>query len=229
MKENTKKIKHTPVGQIIMEVASHFQLYGYHFNDNEANIRAEIVDPIIKALGWRMDNNTLYREVKCKSSAQRVDYALFKDNVCRFIIEVKSLNTFLKEGERKQLMKYLQDPRFATAKYNFAAREFCEEYLYDDKGNVMFIYVLTPDVELNMSSAYELRMWFDGDRLLRFMAKKAEGLDYIDIPSLRKAKFTEVYSGTAIPELYQDETNRCKQRAERFLAMFKGIDENTYL
>lgn len=119
--------------------------------------------------------------------------------------------------------------RFATAKYNFAAREFCEEYLYDDKGNVMFIYVLTPDVELNMSSAYELRMWFDGDRLLRFMAKKAEGLDYIDIPSLRKAKFTEVYSGTAIPELYQDETNRCKQRAERFLAMFKGIDENTYL
>lgn len=117
MKENTKKIKHTPVGQIIMEVASHFQLYGYHFNDNEANIRAEIVDPIIKALGWRMDNNTLYREVKCKSSAQRVDYALFKDNVCRFIIEVKSLNTFLKEGERKQLMKYLQDPRFATAKY----------------------------------------------------------------------------------------------------------------
>lgn len=117
MKENTKKIKHTPVGQIIMEVASHFQLYGYHFNDNEANIRAEMVDPIIKALGWRMDNNTLYREVKCKSSAQRVDYALFKDNVCRFIIEVKSLNTFLKEEERKQLMKYLQDPRFATSKY----------------------------------------------------------------------------------------------------------------
>ena len=29
--------------------------------------------------------------------------------------------------------------RFATAKYNFAAREFCEEYLYDDKGNVMYV------------------------------------------------------------------------------------------
>lgn len=119
--------------------------------------------------------------------------------------------------------------RFATAKYNFAAREFCEEYLYDDKGRVMFIYVLTPDVELDMSSAYELRMWFDGDRLLRFMAKKADGLDYIDIPSLRKAQFKEVYSGTTIPELYRDETDRCKQRAKRFLTMFKGIDENTYL
>ena len=34
--------------------------------------------------------------------------------------------------------------RFVTAKYNFAAREFYEEYLYDDKGQVMFIYAITP-------------------------------------------------------------------------------------
>lgn len=58
MKENTKKIKHTPVGQIIMEVASHFQLYGYHFNDNEANIRAETyrsrIHWVIFAYIWRM-------------------------------------------------------------------------------------------------------------------------------------------------------------------------------
>ena len=32
--------------------------------------------------------------------------------------------------------------RFTTAKYNFAAREFYEEYLYDNKGNVMFIYAI---------------------------------------------------------------------------------------
>ena len=30
--------------------------------------------------------------------------------------------------------------RFTTIKYNYAAREFYEEYLYDDKGQVMFIY-----------------------------------------------------------------------------------------
>ena len=57
--------------------------------------------------------------------------------------------------------------RFTTAKYNFAAREFYEEYLYDAKGQVMFIYVLTPDVADDLSP-YELRMWFDGKRLLRF-------------------------------------------------------------
>ena len=104
--------------------------------------------------------------------------------------------------------------RFVTAKYNFAAREFYEEYLYDDRGNVMFIYVLTPDVEFGETAPYELRMWLNGNRLLRFVAKK-EG--------------KELYSGATIPELYQSETDRCKQRAQRFLTMFKGIDDNTYL
>ena len=120
--------------------------------------------------------------------------------------------------------------RFVTAKYNFAAREFYEEYLYDDKGQVMFIYAITPDVTIGEFKFYELRMWFDGERLLRFTAKKAEEpLEYYDFSSLRKATFKEEYSGTTIPELYQDETGRCQQRAHRFLTMFKGIDDNTYL
>ena len=120
--------------------------------------------------------------------------------------------------------------RFVTSKYNFAAREFYEEYLYDDKGQVMFIYALTPDVTLGELWPYELRMWFDGKRLIRFMAKKAEGpLDNADIASLRKATFKEEYSGTAIPEKFLEEVERCQERAKRFLTMFKGIDDNTYL
>ena len=120
--------------------------------------------------------------------------------------------------------------RFVTAKYNFAAREFYEEYLYNDKGQVMFIYAITPDVTIGEIKFYELRMWFDGKRLLRFTAKKAEEpLEYNDFSSLRKATFKEEFSGTSIPELYQDETRRCQLRAHRFLTMFKGIDDNTYL
>jgi hypothetical protein len=104
--------------------------------------------------------------------------------------------------------------RFTTAKYNFAAREFYEEYLYDDKGQVMFIYALTPDVGDELIP-YELRMWFDGKRLLRFTAKKST--------------LKDVYSGLTIPELYLSEAERCQQRAQRYLLMFKGIDENTNL
>ena len=117
---------------------------------------------------------------------------------------------------------------FTTAKYNFAAREFYEEYLYDNKGQVLFIYVITPDVDHNLRP-YELRMWFDGKRLLRFSAKIAEGLDSYEYDNLRNATFREEYSGKTIPEKFKDETDRCKQRANRFLEMFKGIDDNTYL
>ena len=114
--------------------------------------------------------------------------------------------------------------RFTTAKYNFAAREFYEEYLYDNKGQVMFIYAISPDVGDDLTP-YELRMWFDGERLLRFTAKKAEG----EYENLRKATYKETYSGKTIPELYQREAGRCQQRARRFITMFDGIDENTYL
>lgn len=118
--------------------------------------------------------------------------------------------------------------RFTTAKYNFAAREYYEEYLYNDKGQVIFIYAITPDIDDNMAP-YELRLYFDGNRLVRFTAKKTDAKGYLDIAFLRKATFKEVYSGKTIPEKFLDETDRCKQRAHRFLTMFKGIDDNTYL
>ena len=120
--------------------------------------------------------------------------------------------------------------RFVTAKYNFAAREFYEEYLYDDKGQVMFIYAITPDVTSGDIIPYELRMWFDGKQLLRFNAKKYNGpMTYLNISTLKKGPFKDEYTGKTIPELYQSEVERCQQRAQRFLTMFKGIDDNTYL
>ena len=106
---------------------------------------------------------------------------------------------------------YLQ---FATSKYNFAAREFYEEYLYNDKGQLMFVYASTPDVIIGQMEVYELRMWFDGKRLLRFTAK---------------TNGEESFTGADIPPLFRNEVNRLKQRAQKMKALFKGIDDNTYL
>ena len=115
--------------------------------------------------------------------------------------------------------------RFATAKYNYAAREFYEEYLYDDKGQVMFIYALTPDVTLGEVWPYELCMWFDGKRLLRFNAKKFDGTaTYFDINSLKEGSFKDEYTGKTIPEKFSDEVNRCKKSAQGKLKLFKAID-----
>ena len=114
---------------------------------------------------------------------------------------------------------------FATSKYNYAAREFYEEYLYDDKGQVMFIYVLTPDVDLAELMPYELRMWFDGKRLLRFNAKKFDSTQtYFDIKTLKQDSFKDEYTGKTIPEKFSDEVNRCKQSAQSKLKLFKAIE-----
>ena len=112
--------------------------------------------------------------------------------------------------------------RFATARYNFAAREFYEEYLYDDQGQVLFIFAITVDVD---EHPYQLRMWFDGKRLLQFTAKQIVD-EQID--DLLKADAKMVYSGTTIPEKYRMETDRYQQQAEKHSKMFNSIDENTY-
>lgn len=123
--------------------------------------------------------------------------------------------------------------RFATHEFNFAAREFYEEYLFDDNGHLLFIYALTPDVNpLDMQPVYELRMWFapqdrgahHDDSLILFSAKKAETLDYIDLESLRKASFSDEYSGASIPEKFQNETNRLLEQAQWFLKLFSILD-----
>lgn len=116
---------------------------------------------------------------------------------------------------------------FVTSRYNFAAREFYEEYLYDKDGHVMFIFAITPDVDDYMAP-FELRLWFNGDKLLRFTAKKADNAESFELDYLKTAKFKEVYSGKTIPELYQGETDRYLNRVHRFQKMFKGVDENTY-
>ncbi len=116
---------------------------------------------------------------------------------------------------------------FVSSKYNFAAREFYEEYLYDNKGRVQFIYARTPDVEF--TKMHEFRLYFDGDRLLRLQVKVADDLNSFEDKTVSTASFKEVYIGTAIPEPYTEFCSQYKSRARRFLEMFKTIDNNTYL
>lgn len=58
---------------------------------------------------------------------------------------------------------------FATNRYNYAARQFYEEYLYDAEGRVEFIYAMNPD--LNDFNGGELRMYFHKGRLEKIQVK----------------------------------------------------------
>lgn len=115
---------------------------------------------------------------------------------------------------------------FVSSKYNFAAREFYEEYLYDKNGQVMFIYARNPDVEF--PKIHELRLYFDGERLLRLNVKEAVTVSFDD-ETLKTADFKDIYTGTSIPEAYEEFCKMFIQRSKRFLSLFKSIDDNTYL
>ena len=73
---------------------------------------------------------------------------------------------------------------------------------------------MTPDVVISQAEVYELHLWFDGKRLLRFNAR---------------TNGEESFTGADIPPLFRDEVSRLKQRAQKLKVLFKGIDDNTYL
>lgn len=115
---------------------------------------------------------------------------------------------------------------FVSAKYNFAAREYYEEYLYDDKGQLMFIYAYTPNEEL--TRMLEFRLYFDGQRLLRLNVKASgDSVSFSD--PLLASSFKDVYTGTTIPEEYSEYCSIYTSWASNYLKMFEAIDNRTHL
>lgn len=82
----------------------------YLFCKNETNVRSEIIEPILKTLGWELPY--LAREKKCTDCRRKADYALYKDNRCVLVIEAKSLDISLPEKPNNdcaiQMNNYLE-------------------------------------------------------------------------------------------------------------------------
>ena len=58
----------------------------------EQNTKATLIEPVLAALGWRLDNiDDVYREYRSKPQDNPVDYGLFIHRSPRFFIEAKAL------------------------------------------------------------------------------------------------------------------------------------------
>ena len=142
----------------------------------------------------------------------------------------ENIRMYFGEVEQEDEEEYDPYPKhflsFLTTKYNFAAREFYEEYLYDLNGKVMFIYAQTPDIE--MGSMHELRLYLDGEKLLRLNVKENKDVTSFDDTGVKAAGFKDVYTGTSIPEAYQEACRMYRQKARQYKEMFNKIDEVVY-
>lgn len=109
---------------------------------------------------------------------------------------------------------------FATQKYNFAAREYYQEYLYDKQGRIEFIYATEPDVINGID--YEYRFYFSQGRLIDVIVKNrkmGEG----------ETTFNTVYQGKTVPAQYSKEYKSYVASSKSIMTVFKSIDSNRHL
>ena len=103
--------------------------------------------------------------------------------------------------------------RLATSTYNFAAREYYEEYLYDKAGNVEFIYA--KDIDSEDWSEVEYRFYFDKKGVIKTTVQRKKNGD---------DNFTQEYSGSKVPDKYSKAFATYKHNAAAFKEQFKAID-----
>jgi hypothetical protein len=112
--------------------------------------------------------------------------------------------------------------KFVTTKYNYAVREYYEEYLYDADGNVAFIYAVQPWLTLGDSTDgmdYEFRYYFSKGKLLQTIVKKSVS---------GKGQFVEEYSGATVKEQYRNIYQNYLYEARKFKKLFEDVEQATY-
>ena len=111
---------------------------------------------------------------------------------------------------------------FATKKYNFAARPYYEEYLFDSEGNLQFVYgynpMWAPD-ESAEDEQYEFRFYLNKGKLIKAVIKKRAD---------DKQPYKEVFSGTALKGSFSKEFSTYKANADALKLLFGNIEKEAY-
>ena len=107
---------------------------------------------------------------------------------------------------------------FATKKYNFAVRQFYEEYLYDKQGRIQFIYALESDFGDVFQREY--RFYFNQGKLIDVNIKSRAN---------DSEPFKDIYSGKTVPDAYRSYYQDRTSSAKSIMTIFKTIDSSREL
>ena len=113
--------------------------------------------------------------------------------------------------------------KFVTKKFNYAARNYYQEFLYDPDGHVAFIYAYDPmplfDGDEN-GMQYEFRFYLNKGRLLKAIVK-SKRYDQQD--------FQQVWSGTALKPDYQTLFDDYMSVSRSLRELFISIENEAYM
>ncbi len=101
---------------------------------------------------------------------------------------------------------------YVTYSYNWAARDYYEEYLYNEKGKIEFIYQRGYDDDFQV---YEYRFYFDAKGGIKVIVKRKKEED---------KTFTQEYSGATVTAKYKEAYDSAVNMSEYFKTMFKTLD-----
>ncbi|MCQ2974846.1 MAG: hypothetical protein MJ211_08545 [Bacteroidales bacterium] len=103
--------------------------------------------------------------------------------------------------------------KYASVKYNFAAREFYEEYLYDKNGKIEFIYAKNPDGP--DFETFEFRFYINAGKIVKVI---------INCKKENETKFSQIYSGATLDAKYKTYYDNFIKQADKNIKMFNAID-----
>lgn len=111
---------------------------------------------------------------------------------------------------------------FATKTYNFAAREYYEEYLYDPQGRIEFIYSTTPDIDWSIEHEYEheFRFYFNKGKLMEVLVKRR---------LLPDGTYETIYTGKSVPKEYREYFDGRYNMSESIMHIFDAINNGREL
>jgi len=111
---------------------------------------------------------------------------------------------------------------FATKRFNYAAREYYQEFLYDADGKIAFIYAYDPMIQLDGDEndmQYEFRFYFSKGRPIKAIIKHK---------NYNENDFQQAYSGTTIPAKYSSSYRDLLSASNSILQLFKDIEKEAY-
>ena len=111
---------------------------------------------------------------------------------------------------------------FATKRFNYAAREYYQEFLYDADGKIAFIYAYDPMTQLECDEddmQYEFRFYFSKGRPIKSIIKRK---------NYNEKEFKQVYSGVTITPRYRSNYNELLSASKAVHQLFIAVDKEAY-
>ena len=175
---------------------------------------AEAQEMVAEYAAWEKEGEwsmpcPMYYEVNIKQNLPGTGY--HKERIRLYFFEKEN-----EEGNADEPMLF-RSLHFVTWKYNYAAREFYEEYLYDEKGNIEFAYVRNADMDHFKGG--EMRCYFQNSNLFKVL---------VSIRNEETEKYEQKYSGTMVPKEYARVYEGCQHEIDRFKHLFEEIDDETF-